>query len=74
MGVALMYRGSELTKDPRGRLELSLSEAIGVANLSARRESPECQPAVEFILNNQRVLVKSKLMEATKDGQRTQRR
>lgn len=32
MGVGLMYRCSELTKDPRGRLELSLNEATALAN------------------------------------------
>jgi hypothetical protein len=69
-----MYRCSELTKEPRGRLDLSLKEAIGLTNLSAGRESTECQPSVEFILNNQRVLIKSKLREADKNGQRSQTR
>ena len=52
MDVGLMYRSSELTKDPRGRLDLSLVEAVGLANHSAGRVSPQCHPAVEFVLNN----------------------
>lgn len=55
--LSLMYRASEFTKSPRGRLELNLESSRG-----ATRDKQDYQPVMEFVLGDQRIFVDEHLL------------
>lgn len=53
-----MYRANELTKNPRGRLELELeSSRSATLKMAGAAERVDYSPIMEFILGDQRILV-----------------
>jgi hypothetical protein len=61
MQVDLMYRCSEFTASPQGKLHLTLDQGIAMKN-----KKDEYQPRMEFILNNQRIWVDEELVTKKK--------
>ena len=66
--IKMMYRSSEFTKQPRGRFELNLDSASGI-----QWKTEDYNPIMEFVLNNQRMLVDEPLqLRKTKMNQESE--
>jgi hypothetical protein len=66
--MEMMYRASEFTKQPRGKLELELDSASGV-----QYKNDDYNPIMEFILSDQRILVDEPLqLRKTKMNQESE--